>query len=276
MININVITYCGNYNLYVYERFIGTLNDTGFNGTIFFIINKNDVKNMEILLKKYNNIKYYIDNITSNYSKNCIRYIYYDKIINENPDDFYLLCDGRDVLFQKNIEEFNLEKNKLYFFKENITFIQDKNWNYAWINQIQNQTKELFVDNIQYNSILCSGTIIGSSNILLNYLKNMINIMNRYNLAKPYNGIDQGIHNYLYYTNKLDNKNIILFDNSDIYVNTIGAPLSLNLPNLISYKIIDGKIYDKNNNLNYIVHQYDRMSLNEKKLLNHKYNFIDR
>ena len=277
MNKFTVITYCSNYDYYVYERFAGQLFDTGFTGDLVFICKSNDIDKINKLKENINtNISYYIDNINSPYSPNCKRYTYYKKIIEETKSEFYLLCDSRDVIFQKNIQEYHFDKNSIYFFKENISFIQDQTYNLAWIKMIETFTKENFVEKIKNNKVICSGTTFGNYTNLLKYIEKMLFIMNKYNLAKPHRGIDQGIHNYLYYTNKLDISNINVLDNNDILINTLGAPLSLKINQLISYKIIDGKIYDTNNNLNYIVHQYDRMSLDERKLLNNKYNFIDR
>ena len=39
MVKIDVITYCSGYDYKVFDRFIGSLNDTGFSGNIYIIIN---------------------------------------------------------------------------------------------------------------------------------------------------------------------------------------------------------------------------------------------
>ena len=40
---IDILTYASGYEYYVYERFVGSLNDTGFKGKIFIIIKNIDL-----------------------------------------------------------------------------------------------------------------------------------------------------------------------------------------------------------------------------------------
>ena len=52
MVNIDVITYCSGYESFIYERFVGTLYDTGFKGKLYIIGQENDrkiIQNLKML-----------------------------------------------------------------------------------------------------------------------------------------------------------------------------------------------------------------------------------
>ena len=89
----------------------------------------------------------------------------------------------------------------------------------------------------------------------------MWNIIYTYNI---YTNLDQGIHNYILYMNIL-NLNIKLLSNDDNFVNTIGTGIKL-LNN-------QNQIININNDVSYIVHQYDRMDKDKLIKLSNKYDF---
>ena len=61
MVNIDVMTYCSGYEPFIFERFIGSLYDTGFSGNVYIIGQENDSKIVQELQKKYNNIRFFND-----------------------------------------------------------------------------------------------------------------------------------------------------------------------------------------------------------------------
>ena len=88
-------------------------------------------------------------------------------------------------------------------------------------------------------------------------------------IIKSYNikiNLDQAIHNYLLYMNKLDVK-VAILDNKCILVNTAGqGERRLNAANQIINKV------DK---VPYIVHQYDRFPVELRRRMSAKYNFAE-
>ena len=79
--------------------------------------------------------------------------------------------------------------------------------------------------------------------------------------------LDQGIHNYLFHLNKLHVKTTIL-TNDDNVVNTVGNDTHrLNSDNLI---------VNSKNEVSYVVHQYDRFTVEQKQRLSTKlgFNFV--
>lgn len=165
------------------------------------------------------------------------------------------------------IENFN--NNDLFIFEED-DIIKNNKHNSKWIDILN-----LYInDNILYikdKKIICSGTILGT--ILGTYYGIMyyLGIFNRIveKLNKEchkYCGLDQGIHNYLIYSGKLDTLKIRVLTNIDNYVNTL----------CLGYKGINDeyKITNINNEGSCIAHQYDRISNDMKEKISSKYNFV--
>jgi hypothetical protein len=151
----------------------------------------------------------------------------------------------------------------LYGFLEGATIMQDTNWNTLWLKRIECILEEQFYDEIANNRIICSGTTIGTVNGIKKYLDALCGIINKYNITEV---LDQGIHNYLLHLNKIENIKIKLLSNDDNLINTVGCDVhAVNT---------DNKITNKNNEVSYVVHQYDRFSFDKLQQISSKYNFM--
>ena len=173
----------------------------------------------------------------------------------------------RDVLFQKNIEDYEYKADiDLYVFEEYMKLEEEKAWNEPWLLLLEKQYGEKFYNSIKHNKIICCGTTIGKLKSIKNYVRKQVEHLNKCSekVRKRVN-IDQGIHNYLIYTNKLSN--IKKMSNDDSFINTV-----CNDP----FKKINDKneIINKNGDVPYVVHQYDRFPIELKKKISEKYNFI--
>jgi hypothetical protein len=266
MIKIDVLTYCSGYSFEVYDRFIGTLNDTGYSGTIYIIVQEKDIQVMSQILKKYDkNVRVILDNKPRTTHFYCHRYLIYKEFLELNRinSDYILICDSRDVLFQKNIENYSFDlETDIYCFAEDIKIKNETLCNIHWLLEVERTIKDNFYESIKDNMVLCAGTSIMKLSALKGYILLMCDIITRYNITS---GIDQGIHNYLIYTNKLKNYKIKILENKDNLVNTVGFGFK---------KVKDGKIVNELDEISYVVHQFDRFS-NEMLLgLDKKYNFL--
>ena len=264
MVKINVITYCSGYNYDIFDRFIGSLNDTGFSGNIYIIINEFDKPIIKLLKKKYNNIYPVNDKIEKKTHINCHRFFCIDLLLKSfNLDcEYLMICDSRDVLFQKNIENYKYDKNiDIYGFLEGITIDNEQVFNAKWIRALENLFKKKIYDNICHNKIICCGTTIGKKESIIKYVKSMCDYIKKYDIVT---NLDQGLHNYMLYCNTLK-MNIRLLSNEDNLVNTLGNDL---------HKINDEKlIVNKNNEVSWVVHQYDRCPKELRKQISIKYDF---
>jgi hypothetical protein len=271
MVKIDVLTYGSGYSLAIYERFVGSLCDTGFKGNIYIVCSLSDKPNLTTLKKKYKNVYPLIDNLTRNHLPLYNhRYHSYDFFFNKiNLDcDYMLICDTRDVLFQRNIEDYEYKADiDLYVFEEFAKLEQSPCCNIPWMLTLEKQYGEKFYNSIKHNKIICSGTTIGKLKSIKNYVKKQIEHLNKCSdkAFKDNKIADQGILNYLVYTNKLSN--IKKMSNDDCFINTVGCDPCP--------KINDkNEIINKNGEVPYVVHQYDRFPIELKKKISEKYNFV--
>jgi len=261
---IDIVTYCSGYPFEVFDRFIGSLNDTGFSGNIHIIINDFDIPVINKIKNKYKNVFPVKDNLAKNTHINCHRFFCIKHLL-ENKEfdcDYFLICDSRDVLFQKNIETYPYDPNiDIYGFLEGIKIINEPVYNVKWVKMVEQIVKEPVYDEICNNNIICCGTTIGKIDPIKKYVNKMCKIIKDNNITL---NLDQGIHNYLLYLNKLE-LNIKLLSNEDNFINTVGNDL---------HKINeDSLIVNKNDDVSYVVHQYDRFSKENREKISVKYNY---
>jgi len=264
MVKIDVITYCSGYDYKIFDRFIGSLNDTGFSGMIYVIINEFDKRIIKKIKAKYNNLYAVVDNIQKKTHINCHRFFCIQLLLKkiQIKSDYLLICDSRDVLFQKNIEEYPYNKNvDIYGFLEGSTIEKEQVFNARWIKEIEKLMNLKIYDDICKNNIICCGTTIGKQDKIKIYVDEMCNNLLKYNIIT---NLDQGLHNYMLYCNSI-RMNIKLLSNEDNLVNTLCNDVhKINENNLI---------VNKNNEISYIVHQYDRCSNDLKQKISVKYDF---
>jgi len=283
-----VMTICMNYSYEIYERFIGSLFDSVNDNSVellifigsndeqyiqkFININKDNINQNNI---NQNNIKY---KVIDNKNVHVVNYrfkLYYDYLI-ENKDIYNLIfiCDSRDVLFQKNIFTHPIINNKydLYIFEEETLDITiDK----CRFNSLYIKKSGLNIENlVKDKSILCVGTILGTTHGILKYLEKfnyiLFNIVNEEN--RSYYGTDSGINYYIIYGNLLNNINLCVCKNNNKLVYTLAFP---NYLNLIDYNTLlnEKKQICYANDVCYCIHQYDRLDDNIKKQISIKYNY---
>jgi hypothetical protein len=266
MVKIDVLTYCSGYSFEVYDRFVGTLMDTGYSGTIYIVVQEKDIPTISKLIKKYDkNVRIILDNVVQTSHVNCHRFLVYKKFLESNTfnSEYVLLCDSRDVLFQRNIEKYELDKNiDIYCFAEDIQIKNEKVCTVSWLLQIEKIVSETFYESIKENMVICAGTTLLKINALKDYINLMCDILVNYNIKV---NLDQGVHTYIIYTNKIPNINVQILENKDNFVNTVGLGLK---------KVKNKKIVNELDEVSYIVHQYDRFDREMLLELDDKYNFL--
>ena len=168
-----------------------------------------------------------------------------------------LMSDTRDVVFQAN-PFLNLPDDFLYFFTEdtNVSLGQNK-FNAEWIlNDYGMDTLESLKD----YPIICNGTVLGSRNLILNYLRLLLSEMIRlsHNRNEKTLIVDQAITNYIAHTYTQEQLPRTLKFNGDI-VGTLGVSFSEAVENNPRDEVIFdlGKVY-VNGKYPAIIHQYDR------------------
>jgi len=264
---IHIITLCTGYPYEVYERFAGSLYDTGFTGHVFFLITPEDQTKIDQLKKLYSNVHGIQDVGERKRHLNCHRFFLLQNLMEQFPlpFDYVLLCDSRDVLFQRNPENYTFDKNvDLYLFEEEV-FIKEEPCNKKWVTELGNVLNIDIIGEIGHKPVLCAGTTIVSKKSIHHYLKQMCLILSDKTMNIDSN-LDQAVHNYLYYYGLLSPYTTKVLSNGDNLVNTVGEGLKqINDQNLI---------VNKANDVSYIVHQYDRFSSEDRKRISVKHNFM--
>jgi len=275
--NISVMTYCTGYRYEVYQRFAGTLYDTGFSGDVVFVVNAADVPNLERLCAEYPKVRYHVDTLADN-PRQCQqkRYFIFKTLLDSlktATTDCVLLCDSRDVYFQRNIEEYDMGQADLLYFLEGLK-IKDCPHNSNWLKDIETCVGREIIPGIGENVISCSGTTYGTLRGIREYLEAMCAIMTK--LVKiDYAGIDQGVHNFLLYDLKLGGGSggsgdagirVESRTNDDGFVNTLQY----------GFKFMNGMnqiVTADKQKVSYVVHQWDRLPDYMRERIYPKYDF---
>jgi hypothetical protein len=258
-----VMTYCSYPEYEIYRRFSGSLYDTGFTGDVVFFIQPEDEKNLLELQKEYESVLYQVcDDIQ--YHIHSYRHQLYFDFLKSRPakDGYVFLCDSKDLLFQRNPEDYLCEKGvDLYFFEEG-KLIGECKYNGKWL-RVKNKS---FFSQVRDKQVLCAGTTLGTVSGITQYLK----IMNENILADPRSQKgrvyrDQCIHNFIVYGNQLQDLNLKMLSNDDNFVNTLGY----------GHKEVneDNEIVNELGEVSWICHQYNRMSPEQLAQISDRYGF---
>ena len=274
MNNISIIAVATNYTYHIYRNFICSLYSTGYEGECFILIDEKSIPETRGLRGTFIPIEKYLpDNLDihiQNYRLKIYQNILQDYQV---PGSHIFFCDFRDLLFQKNINDYPLGNHDLYLFQEDQTI---KNCGFNGSNY--DRIKANVFKHIDYKDqpILCSGTILIKNNLALDFMKQYyIFIRQCLDYLDPATKKtlieDQDVLNYMYYDNqiKLDTK---VLTNLDNLVNTMGYAVK---PEINTATVNDqGYIVNANGEISYIGHQFDRLGQRQLFKLFGKFSFI--
>jgi|694.fasta_scaffold45689_4 hypothetical protein len=247
-----VLAACCGYPRKVYERFLGSLFDTGYAGAAVLFVRPDDLATVQPLalaypgfsvrvmpagdrqlaLQRYDAMREFLRAIDAPASARRV-----------------LLSDARDVLFQRDWSAHPAltEPADLWVFAEDQT-IGNCRFNRAWLDQIDAALAGALAD----RRILCSGTTIGTGAGILAYLDAMAAVAAALHAAGRAGivGQDQGNHNFLLHTGRLAALRPKVLANDDNLVNTVGY----------GWKGVDGegRATNARGERSWVVHQYDR------------------
>lgn len=181
------------------------------------------------------------------YKEDCVikRFGHYLKYINEvgMTFDYAMFSDIRDVIFQDDPFRLSKEPYHIKVFEEECKFEESalcKKW-------MRNSYGEAIFDDVKEKSVLCSGTTFASFDGAIEYLEKM----NFFSAALNVNffGVDQSVHNYIVYNNKLSGVRIV--PNRKGEVQTMGCQTKF---------LVDdqGRLLNDDGIVCPVLHQYDR------------------
>ena len=245
------------YKIDVYERFVGTLRKTGFDGNIILGVDDNAMTDDVRRYLQHRNVNTkslkwipctYRHNETDTvdiHGKSCAGYaenlypdvnlgwsrhkIYYDWLQEcKTCTGPVLTSDVRDTFFQLNpfgTDSSNIEGIQVF---EELKYKGegDGHSTFHWLTHPAiHQCKNITIQ----QTMLCAGTTVGTRTAMMQYLKTFHDEIEEWNNGSKdchdaihkYGGGDQALHNYLYYSGKLPYATAI--PNREGMVNTLGA-----------------------------------------------------
>jgi hypothetical protein len=252
-----------NYNIHDLKPFVLTLKKTGYAGdTVFFYSNVKE-KTLQWLHElgiqtvefgdKYPYLgEEYQDNtgvLPATCDRNIhvfsMRYIpYYLWLIkNKNKYQNIFFADTRDIIFQKDPFDFEMNNNIFYFCESENWPIKKSDFN---AEEIRLAFGEDALNKIGDNLISNVGTVIGPSEKIFTHIEKMVG----YIMAGDGSILmDQGTHNYIVWNNMIPETKVC--KNGEGPVLTVGYDLKIHHDK-------NGNIIDKNGLVPNLVHQYDR------------------
>lgn len=181
-------------------------------------------------------------------SYNALRYFLYQEYLNscEREFDRIMISDVRDVIFQRNPFSFPWSTGLNIALEDSRIPIGSCPYNAHWIRQHLGETA---LSDIKNKTISCSGTTVGDSAAMLDYLAKMTDNLISFEGGERMAGYDQGVHNWLVHTGQIPV--LTMHENSDPIL-TLGY--TQGEPALDR----EGDIRNEAGERIHIVHQYDR------------------
>ena len=178
----------------------------------------------------------------------CIRFPLYYIYLAQHAGEYanVLISDVRDVIFQRDPFDFDLGDEVCVFLEDDRDRIRDCRYNTNWLKL---GFGDGAVEEVGDNLVSCSGVTLGSYRAMMHYLE----VMNEHllRLKSHPNGMDQGVHNYVLYKQRL--KGVRVFSNGQAPVLTMGK--TTDLPTRFDEQ---GRVLNDDGTVPGVLHQYDR------------------
>lgn len=179
------------------------------------------------------------------------RYLFYRDVLHSSDYTHALFSDTRDVVFQQ--DPFSTwTSDGLYLSMEPPRYsLASERWNAGWLRALYGES---MLGRIGHHSISCSGVTLGDRDSLLRYLDHMLGEMDAMDLTTLYqatSGLDQGMHNMLLRTGRLDPYRAM--DSLQSRVATLGGEPLDEIP-----RDLQGWVCNRDHSVPPVVHQHDR------------------
>ena len=270
MKQFTILTYCSGYQYHVYQRFAGSLFETGYTGSLYFFIQRYDRPMLKKLQREFagHDIHFIVCPWSCHLDRQTSRWLVYNKFLHKTyiTCDYVLICDSRDILFQRDPASYPYaEHDDLYFFMED-TMVGACSTNTGWAKLFDSYRNTDLFATTKNQQVSCGGTTIGTPDGIRTYVKHMAKLARQ--LPSDHSrGLDQMMHMSLVYSNALNTLNTVRLNNDDNLINTLSASTCKTIN-------ANGQVINRHNEVSYIAHQYDRLPADLQRLLSPKqYNF---
>ena len=270
MKKFSILSYSSGYRYFVYQRFVGTLFQGGYTGSVCLFIQRFDLRKIKKLQREFkgHNIQYRICTHKHLFDQQTNRWVFYHDFLKQESmnSDYFFICDLRDVLFQKDFSRYDYPDGlDLCFIMEDIN-IHQCHHNTMWIKYLGAALNMGLYHSIKQQQVSCGGTILGSAHGIKIYVKHMAELAKLLPTLHP-PGVDQAMHMLLLYGDRLNGLQIKKIGNDENLIYTMAA---------CAHKSVaaDGRIVNRYKKIPYIAHQYDRLPHDMRKRIQPSaYNF---
>lgn len=220
------------YKADIVKPFLNSLRATGFSGKLAVISNRCGAR--EYLRANGAEI---LEDIKNGYPINSRRFLIYREFL-RSVDEPVVICDSRDIIFQKNPEQYMPTEGVNVFREYEGKTIGECPYNSKWM-------KTIFgIVQWGHKEIICAGATSGR---LADYCDAIWKMLDNF---PPIVGLDQAAHNHLIYSEQIKAK---MFANEQGEVLTVGY-----IPRETMSIGEDGFIHNKAGKTPTIIHQWDR------------------
>ena len=214
------------------KPFLNSLRASGYSGRIAVLTNKCQAR--EYLRANGAEI---LEDIENGYPINSRRFLVYREFLRPIEEPI-IICDIRDIIFQKNPEQFMPTEGVNVFREFEGKTIGECPYNSKWMIDIFGTIKW------GHKEIICAGATSGR---LTDYCDAVWKMLDN---LPPIVGLDQAVHNHLIYSEKVK---------ADMFANEAGEVYTVGYMPRESIPIAeDGFIHNKAGEVPCIIHQYDR------------------
>jgi beta-1,4-mannosyl-glycoprotein beta-1,4-N-acetylglucosaminyltransferase len=245
------------YGVNEIKNFILSFRENNQHDCMHLILDQATLDKTQDFLKSQNIDFTIFENYDSiNTCVNNVRYEYYRRIITSGNYKNIFLSDVSDVIFQQD-PFINLPEQYIYFFQEDSGFsIGTESFNTMWMKLVYGN--QIF-EQVKHQSIICGGTVLGSSVEILEYVDMTIHELNLIRTQSPdiwkHHVLDQTPSIYLCYVREEKIQGLQIKKNGDI-VGTIG--LSISQHDAADRVMRQGNVITVNNMASAVIHQYNR------------------
>jgi hypothetical protein len=234
-----------NYNIEQLKPFIYSWKKNCVNTELVLIVSPN----IDETTKRWLNIngvsiKYFSSSIFLPFPVYWSRFLIYLDILLEHRSRYkrVFLTDVRDVVFQKNIFD-QIPSDNLHVFMEDHKYTCNQETNRKMLIEVCGIS---IADSLKNNRIICSGTILGDTNSIIEYIQTMFSMFSVKQMLGNGGYSDQAAHNYLCHYKIIKNTQ---HENGD-------AVATLVLTDSNDVKIVDDVVYVYNK-VPAVLHQWD-------------------
>lgn len=178
--------------------FVETLRQSAFNGDIVLFVSRLAPATIDFLRRNHCiMLDYPFDETHKTISVNSFRFLLFRQFLECNKDvyEYVMLTDARDVIFQKDPFDFDIDDRLCVFLEDPSKRIGTCPFNASWILKKYGRSE---LNRLGDCEISCSGVTLGGISQILSYLSALYD-----HLLPPvaFVGDDQGGHNFLVYHN---------------------------------------------------------------------------